>query len=80
MVRAGMSHARVVAWYMGWNVLVAAPLLWWLNRLPAAGAARADGGGFAAAAALYALAIALWICGKRWCLHKVKMRRSHAAA
>jgi UDP-N-acetylmuramyl pentapeptide phosphotransferase/UDP-N-acetylglucosamine-1-phosphate transferase len=80
MVRAGMSHARVVAWYMGWNVLVVTPLLWWLNRLPAAGAARADGCGLGAAAVLYALAIALWICGKRWCLHKVKMGRSHAAA
>lgn len=80
MVRAGMSHARVVAWYMGWNMLVVAPLLWWLNRMPAAGAARAGGSGFGWAAALYLLAVALWICGKRWCLHKVKERRSHAAA
>ncbi len=35
MTRTGMSHARVVAWYMAWNLLVVLPVLWWINRMPA---------------------------------------------
>lgn len=80
MTRAGMSHARVVAWYMGWNLIVVAPMLWWLNREPPVGFDH--GTGFfvgreelVAAAGLYTLGIALWIFGKRWCLNRVKSRR-----
>ncbi|MGH8090855.1 MAG: MraY family glycosyltransferase, partial [Rudaea sp.] len=31
MTRAGMSHAQVVAWYMGWNLLIVVPVLYWMN-------------------------------------------------
>ena len=30
MARSGMSHARVVAWYMAWNLCVVVPVLWWV--------------------------------------------------
>ena len=75
MARTGLSHARVVGWYMGWNLLVVAPTLFLLNLK--------DGcpdieyflfGAPICTAALYAIAIALWIFGKRWCLRKVKSR------
>jgi len=81
MVRAGMSHARVVAWYMGWNLIVVAPVLWLLDHIawsgdtgegPAAtGLAKAE---IISTAAIYALGVALWIFGKRWCLDRVKSR------
>jgi UDP-N-acetylmuramyl pentapeptide phosphotransferase/UDP-N-acetylglucosamine-1-phosphate transferase len=73
MTRAGMSHARVVAWYMAWNLLVVLPLLWWINRMPAMrpGVESLDSG-YPFAAATYVLAVALWIFGKRWCAHKIK--------
>ena len=74
MTRAGMSHARVVAWYMGWNVLLLLPLLWWMNRLPQAGAVPLDGG-YGCAAGVYAFAVVVWIGGKRWCLHRVRTGR-----
>jgi UDP-N-acetylmuramyl pentapeptide phosphotransferase/UDP-N-acetylglucosamine-1-phosphate transferase len=70
MTRAGMSHARVVAWYMGWNLLVVVPVLWWINRLqPRVTWIKP---GYTWAAAVYALALVLWVFGKRWCSLKVK--------
>jgi UDP-N-acetylmuramyl pentapeptide phosphotransferase/UDP-N-acetylglucosamine-1-phosphate transferase len=70
MTRTGMSHARVVAWYMGWNLLVVVPVLWWINRLqPRVTWVRP---GYAWATAVYALAVILWVFGKRWCSHRVK--------
>jgi UDP-N-acetylmuramyl pentapeptide phosphotransferase/UDP-N-acetylglucosamine-1-phosphate transferase len=84
MVRAGMSHARVVSVYMGWNLLIVAPIVWLMNS----GRPADDAGTLTAAAAtsglswvvaLYLLGIAVWIFGKRWCLQKVTSQR-HAAA
>ena len=80
LARTGMSHARVVAWYMGWNLLVVAPVLCWLGQRQQAPASVQPGPGIAAAAAVYGLGVILWIYGKRWCLHKVKSRLRHAAA
>ncbi|QBB70355.1 glycosyltransferase family 4 protein [Pseudolysobacter antarcticus] len=101
MARTGMSHARVVACYMAWNICVVAPLVLWVNRPPSMshGYANAtDNLGVAAlrdveilqqlndpgqieAVIVYALAIALWIFGKRWCLHKMKSsQHRHATA
>jgi len=76
MVRSGMSHARVVAWYMGWNLAIVLPVLWCLNL------ARRDAPtlGIGWAAAVYAAGIALWIIGKRWCLQKVRTSHRHAPA
>jgi UDP-N-acetylmuramyl pentapeptide phosphotransferase/UDP-N-acetylglucosamine-1-phosphate transferase len=80
MTRAGMSHARVVGWYMGWNLFVVAPVLWWLNPEPPVGFDHGTGifverDELVAAIGAYALGIALWIFGKRWCLHRVESRR-----
>lgn len=73
LTRTGMSHARVVVWYMGWNLLVVAPVLWWINRIPATRKVLpiTVDSGVVWALGVYALGIALWICGKRWCLHRV---------
>ncbi len=98
MARSGMSHARVVAWYMAWNLCVVVPVLWWIHgswigldhiglaqlRDPPGNPALTSGSGDAAALssyryashiapiAVYALSIATWLFGKRWCLRKVK--------
>jgi|GEM_PF-133152 len=104
MTRSGMSHIRVVAWYMAWNLCVIAPVLWWINRLPVfthgyinsidnvgaavlietsdpAALSPFSNPGYIEAAVVYALAIVLWIFGKRWCLHRMKSsQHSHAAA
>jgi len=74
LVRAGLSHAAVVATYMGWNLLIVAPVLWWLNR-----SAAPAGTGVVWAVLLYGTGVALWIFGKRWCQQKVKSRRRHHA-
>jgi len=83
LARCGHSHARVVAFYMGWNLLIVLPVIGWMNRsptsqTPAAGALPSFGIG--AAAGVYALAVATWWFGKRWCLAAVRERGRHAAA
>ena len=69
MTRTGMSHARVVAWYMGWNLLVVAPVLYLANR------GTTPGMGLPWTIAIYALAIVVWVAGKRWCLAEIKCAR-----
>jgi UDP-N-acetylmuramyl pentapeptide phosphotransferase/UDP-N-acetylglucosamine-1-phosphate transferase len=77
MTRTGMSHARVVAWYMGWNLLVVVPVLYWMNLRPFGAPPEP---GVAAAAGIYVVAVIFWIGGKRWCLYKVKSERRHGLA
>ncbi|HEX7916778.1 glycosyltransferase family 4 protein [Rudaea sp.] len=77
MVRAGLSHARVVACYMAWNLCIVAPVLWLLNRVPEPGLDHGTGiflerNELIACAVLYAAAVALWLAGKHWCLQHVK--------
>ncbi|HEY6941226.1 glycosyltransferase family 4 protein [Dokdonella sp.] len=76
LVRAGFSHARVVALYMGWNLLVALPVVGWMNHAPTSPMRF----GLAPAIAVYALASVAWWAGKRWCLRRVRERSAHAAA
>ena len=76
LVRSGFPHAGVVALYMGWNLLVALPVAFYMNRTPQIPMPA----GLVPAIAVYALAIAAWWCGKRWCLRRVRERSSHAAA
>lgn len=82
LVRGGYSHAHVVALYMGWNLLIVLPVVCWINRTPeaTAHAAAVPPSGVAAAAAVYALAVATWWLGKRRCLAAALARRAHAAA
>ncbi|HNR91239.1 MAG TPA: glycosyltransferase family 4 protein [Dokdonella sp.] len=79
LVRSGWSHAQVVTAYMGWNTCIVVPVVWWMNRDPAA---AIDGVGpsarvfvrdwvsdIAAAvplvAGVHALALLVWMLGKR---------------
>ena len=77
LVRCGHSHARVVAFYMGWNLLIVLPVIFWMNRSTAL---DSTGSGIAAAAAVYTLAVIVWFVGKRRCLAVVRARSRHATA
>lgn len=77
LVRCGNSHARVVAFYMGWNLLIVLPVIVWMNRPDAL--AR-DSLGIAGAIGVYALAAAVWLIGKRRCLAAVRARGRHGSA
>jgi UDP-N-acetylmuramyl pentapeptide phosphotransferase/UDP-N-acetylglucosamine-1-phosphate transferase len=79
LVRCGHSHARVVAYYMGWNLLVVLPIVLLINR-PAAEPGVQPGAGLGPALALQAAAVLAWWQGRRWCLRRVRARRAHAAA
>jgi len=72
LARCGFSHAQVVVLYMSWNLLIVLPVVYWMNR------ASMPPAPLVPAVALYALAVALWWWGKRWCL-RVGARRPHAA-
>ncbi|MEP7097961.1 MAG: glycosyl transferase family 4 [Dokdonella sp.] len=67
LVRCGYSHARVVALYMGWNLLIVLPAVYWMN---ASGTPASPGIGIACM--VYALAVAIWWFGKRWSLKRVR--------
>jgi hypothetical protein len=86
LARSGFSHAGVVALYMGWNLVIALPVVAWINRAPGAwlpianaNIASREGSGAGAAIAVYALGIVAWVAGKRWCL-ALRARRRHAVA
>ena len=64
-----MSHLRVVLLYAAWNLLVVVPSLFILE-------CSTDGYDAAITSGVYALGLALWLLGKRWCLRRVKS--SHA--
>ncbi|MEO6690235.1 MAG: glycosyltransferase family 4 protein [Dokdonella sp.] len=83
LIRCGYSHALVVALYMGWNLLIVLPVVYWMNRpseLAHPAGAALSSTGIGAAAAVYSLAVMLWWLGKRRCLNAVAMRRLHARA
>jgi UDP-N-acetylmuramyl pentapeptide phosphotransferase/UDP-N-acetylglucosamine-1-phosphate transferase len=79
LVRCGNSHARVVAYYMGWNLLIVLPAIGWMNRSIASDA-RAAPAGFGAALLVYALAVGIWLVGKKHCIGSVRARSRHEAA
>ena len=76
LARSGFSHAGVVALYIGWNLLVALPVVCWMNRMPT----YPMDPGIAPAAGVYAFAVATWWYGKHWCLRQARERGRHAAA
>lgn len=71
MVRSGFTHATAGAWYLVWNVLVAAPL--------AALAWSRPGGSIPVFAVSYLLATAVWIFMKRRCVQRVRNKGRHVA-
>jgi UDP-N-acetylmuramyl pentapeptide phosphotransferase/UDP-N-acetylglucosamine-1-phosphate transferase len=73
LARSGLSHAGVAAWYLAWNLLVALPLILWL-RYRAGSAPSALPA--AVTVGLYLAAGIVWIGGKRWCLSRVRNRRT----
>lgn len=71
LVRSGCTHARATAFYLGWNLLVAAP---------AAIAARLHPSlALPACAAIYTASGATWIVAKRQCVRRVSQKESHVA-
>lgn len=74
LVRSGFSHVRVVALYMGWNVLIVLPTMCWINRADASAREATM-----AALLLYACGIVLWFGGKRWCMRHAVAGGRHAA-
>jgi hypothetical protein len=70
LVRCGFSHAHVVAFYMGWNLCVVVPVLYMVNRSPGPVYQMS---GFVWMLAAYALALMIWVGGKRWCLSRAKL-------
>lgn len=77
MVRTGMSHVRVVAWYMAWNAVVVVPALYLMNRnTPAHMQLR----GWVIAGVVYGLALGAWTIGKARCLRKIELEFTHAPA
>jgi UDP-N-acetylmuramyl pentapeptide phosphotransferase/UDP-N-acetylglucosamine-1-phosphate transferase len=77
LARSGFSHAGVVAWYMGWNFVVVLPVLYLLGR---DANDRVDASvdtlrhGVVWLVAVYALAVIVWLFGKRWCLRHARMQ------
>ena len=67
LARTQPSHARVVALYAAWNVLVVAPGLLVFEAT--------DRYELPICAGVYALGIALWLAGKRYCLQNTKLRK-----
>jgi len=80
LARSGRSHAQVVALYAGWNLLMVTPVLWWINRVPGAAVVPQPAqdffvkSGTQALLAVYALAVLVWILGKRYCLKHAPRR------
>jgi UDP-N-acetylmuramyl pentapeptide phosphotransferase/UDP-N-acetylglucosamine-1-phosphate transferase len=82
LVRSGFSHAGVVALYMGWNLVVAAPVVAWINRTAPTTMTNdsSTDAGADIAVAVYLVGFAVWILAKRRCLAAARARRQHAAA
>ena len=78
LVRCGYSHPRVVGMYMGWNLAIGLPMIYWSlqtgDPLPG-GPESADPGSASGTWALvltYLLAVACWVAGKRYCLRAIR--------
>lgn len=72
LVRRGATHAQVDAAYLGWNLLVAAPLAWLAWSHPV--------GALPITMAVYSGASAVWLVSKRRCLRRNLQRMLHVVA
>jgi UDP-N-acetylmuramyl pentapeptide phosphotransferase/UDP-N-acetylglucosamine-1-phosphate transferase len=77
MTRAGLSHARVSDYYAAWNLFLVLPIIALVN-LPALRSNRTAS--WVVAAVVYIVATVVWICGKRWCLYKVRIHHKSGIA
>ncbi|MGB0134644.1 MAG: hypothetical protein WBP53_12475, partial [Dokdonella sp.] len=77
LARSGFSHKGVVGLYMGWNLLVVLPVLYWVGSLDAlSGSSVEPARGGYALVGVYALAVLVWVFGKRYCLGKRRVNGS----
>ena len=85
LVRSGFSHARVVGFYMAWNLLVVVPALLWVHRESAIMGASSRGHAMSLPAgsevlfSIYAIGALVWVFGKRYCLNRCKDSRVTAS-
>lgn len=72
LVRRGAAHARADAAYLGWNLIVAAPMAWlaWSHLRMA----------LPITMAVYAMASVVWLVLKRRCLRRNLYRARHVVA
>jgi UDP-N-acetylmuramyl pentapeptide phosphotransferase/UDP-N-acetylglucosamine-1-phosphate transferase len=72
LVRRGATHAQADAAYLGWNLLIAAPLAWlaWSHPIMA----------LPVTMLVYLAAAAAWLVLKRRCLRRQSPKVSHVAA
>ena len=77
LVRSGMSHAKVVALYMTWNLLIVTPalLLAAIEADDVSTTGALSAGGAAQAGLVFALAQRVWVLGKQYCLRAVSRAR-----
>jgi hypothetical protein len=69
IVRRGYTHAAGTAWYLGWNLLVAAPF--------AALAWERPGMGLLACIVTYAIAAMVWLIAKRRLVRRDRYKVRH---
>ncbi|GGA36209.1 MraY family glycosyltransferase [Dyella nitratireducens] len=69
IVRRGYTHAASAAWYLGWNLLVAAPLAAWAFEKP--------GMGLLACIVTYAIAVVVWVHTKRRLIKRDRYKVRH---
>ena len=69
IVRRGYTHAASSAWYLGWNLLVAAPLAWLAFEKP--------GMGLLACIVTYAIAAIVWAYAKRRLIKRDRYKVRH---
>jgi UDP-N-acetylmuramyl pentapeptide phosphotransferase/UDP-N-acetylglucosamine-1-phosphate transferase len=69
IVRRGYTHAVSAAWYLGWNLLIAAPL--------AALALAKPGMGLLACIVTYAVAAVVWLAAKRRLIRRDRYKVRH---
>lgn len=72
LVRSGWSHARTVGWYLGWNLFVVAPALALYEN--------SNGHETLLLTFVYAVALVLWWCARRFCLHNILVNKAINAA
>lgn len=77
LVRSGYSHVRVVGFYFGWNMLIALPAMLLIQSPRSVMAVdsfplQISVRGVAVLLAVYALAFATWVVGKRHCLQRAR--------